>query len=105
MAKSCSFLFRYIFACIRSAYRYIARMEPATTIVSRFGGASEVASIVGVHRTRVYGWAKPREKGGTGGLIPQGHIPKLLEAARERGIPLDGNDFLLPPQPQEADHG
>ena len=75
-------------------------MEPANTIIARFGGPAEVAGITGVHRTRVYGWTWPRHKGGTGGLIPQTHIPKLLQAAEARGIQLDGNDFL--PAPQEA---
>jgi hypothetical protein len=69
-------------------------MEPAITIISRLGGFAKVATIVGVHRTRVYGWTWPQNKGGTGGVIPQTHIPKLIEAAEADGIKLDGNDFL-----------
>lgn len=69
-------------------------MEPASKIINLLGGAAAVASIAGVHRTRVYKWMRPREEGGTGGVIPQGHIPKIISAAREMGVNLSGDDFL-----------
>jgi hypothetical protein len=69
-------------------------MEPANTIISKLGGVEVVKSITGVHRTRVSNWKRPKESGGTGGTIPAKHIPKLLNAARERGIELDLADFF-----------
>jgi len=75
-------------------------MEPAKTIVDRLGGASAVASITGVHRTRVYGWMRRREDGGTGGVIPFRHAQTLLIAAADKGIALDASDFL--PAPEHA---
>lgn len=69
-------------------------MEPASTIIKALGGPAKVAAIAGVHRTRVYGWMRARDAGGTGGVIPMAHIPKLLAAARSAGVSLYGDDFI-----------
>lgn len=72
-------------------------MEPASSIIKALGGPTEVAAIAGVHRTRVYGWMKPKEEGGTGGLIPYPHVHKLMDAAKSRGLNLSGDDFIRNP--------
>lgn len=69
-------------------------MEPARTIIDRLGGPNKVATIAGVHRTRVSNWARTKESGGTGGVIPFKHVPALLAAAREAGFELSADDFL-----------
>ncbi|ODM79096.1 carph-isopro domain-containing protein [Bradyrhizobium elkanii] len=69
-------------------------LEPAQTIIQRFGGPSAVASILGVHRTRVSNWQRERAKGGTGGTIPQRYHVALLAHAQEKGIALVAADFL-----------
>jgi len=69
-------------------------MEPATTIIKKLGGPNKVAAIANVHRTRVSNWKRPREAGGTGGLIPFKHVPALLGAARQMGVDLSADDFL-----------
>lgn len=69
-------------------------MNPASRIISALGGPSKVARAVGVHRTRVSNWKRSREVGGTGGLIPQRHIPSLLAFARAEGVALSPADFL-----------
>lgn len=71
-------------------------MEPAQTIIRKLGGPSAVANLVGIHRTRVSSWQRAQARGGTGGRVPQGHIPTLLQAARERGVDLSADDFLPP---------
>ena len=78
-------------------------MEPARSIVTKFGGPSAVAAIVGVHRTRVSNWMRPREKGGTGGLLPQKYHPALLEHAASHEIELKAEDFLPPRESCTAD--
>lgn len=75
-------------------------MEPAQSIVKKLGGPSIVAGIVGVHRTRVSNWSRPKSAGGTGGLIPLKHIPTLIEAASDRNIVLTAEEFL--PRTAEA---
>lgn len=80
--------------------RYISDMEPAATIVRALGGPSKVAEIVGVHRTRVSNWMRPRAKGGTGGFVPQKHVGKLLGFAIKHDVPLTAASFV--PAPAEA---
>ncbi|WP_408636239.1 carph-isopro domain-containing protein [Pelagibacterium flavum] len=77
-------------------------MEPASTIITKLGGPNAVAEITGVHRTRVSNWKRSKAVGGTGGTIPFNHVPKLLDAARERGIPLSADDFLPAPKEESA---
>lgn len=69
-------------------------MEPANTIITALGGPSKVSLITGVHRVRVSNWKRAKEKGGTGGLIPFKHAPKLLDEAKKLGVPLSLSDFL-----------
>lgn len=69
-------------------------MEPASKIIASLGGNSKVARIVGVHRTRVWNWKRSKAEGGTGGLIPIRHAPKLIEAAKSEGISLTFEDFM-----------
>lgn len=69
-------------------------MEPAKTIVDKLGGPSAVSKICNVHRTRVSNWTRPKEAGGTGGVIPFKYAPKLIEAAAEKGVELTASDFL-----------
>lgn len=69
-------------------------MEPAKTIIEICGGFDAVAEMVGRHQTRVRRWTYPRDKGGTGGLIPSDMQAPLLEAARKRGIKLKPDHFF-----------
>ncbi|MGP3699214.1 hypothetical protein [Rhodobacter sp. NSM] len=77
-------------------------MEPARTIITKLGGPSKVAEIVGIHRTRVYSWMRPRIKGGTGGLIPMWHVPALMAAAAEAGVHIAAADFVPAAEPCET---
>lgn len=69
-------------------------MEPASTIIERLGGEARVSEITGTALTAPYRWQHAREKGGTGGLIPQKHHRTLLDYASENGIELSAEDFL-----------
>lgn len=68
--------------------------EPANTIIAKFGGHRAVADIVGKDLTRVYRWTYPRDRGGTGGIIPQSDAVRLLEHAKENGVPVSADDFF-----------
>lgn len=81
------------------------RLEPACGIIKKLGGEAKVAEIVGTGLTTPYSWQYPRENGGTDGLIPQRHHPKLLNFARENGLDLKAEDFLpIAPSTSPADH-
>lgn len=47
-------------------------------------------------------WQAPRERGGTNGLIPYRHVPKLMELAKSKGVEIDAADFF-PPTTAAAD--
>lgn len=72
------------------------KLEPAESIISKLGGPAVVASVVAVHRTRVSNWKRPKDKGGTGGLIPQQYHRILLDHARDNSIALSAEEFLPP---------
>lgn len=78
-------------------------MEPAASIIKTLGGDTVVASITGVHRTRVANWKRPKDAGGTGGAIPFRHVPALIEAARSQGITLSADSFLPPTAPHTSE--
>lgn len=66
----------------------------AARIIEKCGGHRAVAEMVGAHVSRVHRWTYPKERGGTGGLIPSAQQAPLLAAARARGIPLEPADFF-----------
>ena len=69
-------------------------MNPASRVIDKLGGEAVVAEVLATASTAPYRWQYSREKGGTGGLIPQKHHRKLLDFAGERQIPLNAEDFL-----------
>ncbi len=70
------------------------KLEPAASVIAKFGGAAETARILGVHRSQTTRWMKPAAAGGTAGRIPARHQKRLLSAARERGIALSARDLI-----------
>lgn len=72
-------------------------LEPATSIIRKFGGPSKVAEITGAHRTRVSNWMRAKESGGTGGSIPLKHASRLVAYAAKSGISVSADEFLVEP--------
>lgn len=77
-------------------------MEPARTIIERLGGEARVSEITRTAYTAPYRWQHAKEKGGTGGLIPQKYHRTLIDYAAEHGIDLAPADFMAPPVPTVA---
>lgn len=75
------------------------RCEPANTIITKFGGPTAVSRIANVSAHTVIRWRTPRERGGTGGVVPHWHVPALVSAAETLGIDVSANDFLPPALP------
>jgi hypothetical protein len=71
-------------------------MDPASKIIQRLGGEAAVAKITGTAITAPYRWQYARERGGTGGLIPQRHHRVLIDFAKAHSIVLAAEDFLPP---------
>lgn len=70
-------------------------MEPAKTVIELCGGFDAVASMTGRTSLRVRRWTYPKDRGGTGGLIPSDCQQALLEQARLRGVMLEPRHFFL----------
>lgn len=70
-------------------------LEPAKTVIEICGGYSTVAEMVGRSEVRVRRWAYPKERGGTGGVIPADCQQRLLDAARRAGKDLRPEHFFL----------
>jgi hypothetical protein len=69
-------------------------MNPASDIVRKLGGPEVVSRITETASTAPYRWQHAKEKGGTGGLIPQRYHRLLLDYAKENAIDLTAEDFL-----------
>jgi hypothetical protein len=70
------------------------KLEPAASIIDRFGGPEVVQEITGADRTRVYRWTQPKDKGGTDGIIPLKPAQTLWAHAKANGIEIPGDMFL-----------
>lgn len=68
-------------------------LDPAKSVIAKIG-IEKVAEVTGKHVSRVYRWMYPKERGGTGGFIPQADAPVLLAYARDKGIDLSPADFF-----------
>jgi hypothetical protein len=76
-------------------YRNIGRiMEPANTIITICGGFSAVAEMLDMTEIQVRRWTYPKERGGSGGLVPSGKQSPLLAAAKSKGINLTPGHFF-----------
>lgn len=70
-------------------------LDPARSVITKIG-IEKVAEVTGKHISRVYRWMYPKERGGTGGVIPHADAATLLAYSREHGIPLSASEFLEP---------
>lgn len=73
-------------------------LEPARGVIAKIG-IDKVSELTGKHVSRVYRWMYPRDRGGTGGVIPASYAPRLLRYAKANGIDLSAEEFF----PAEAD--
>lgn len=71
-------------------------MEPARSVIQKLGGEARVSEITGTSYTAPYRWQHAKDKGGTGGLIPQKHHRAILDYAREQGIEVGPSDLIVP---------
>ncbi|KQS95353.1 hypothetical protein [Rhizobium sp. Leaf386] len=68
-------------------------LEPAKSIVAKIG-IPKCAEITGKHVSRVYRWMAPREKGGTGGIIPFEDAATLIAHFEKNGIEFSHKEFF-----------
>jgi hypothetical protein len=68
-------------------------LNPAKSVIAKIG-IDKVCAITGKHVSRVYRWMYPKERGGTGGRVPQEDAEKLLAYAKDKSIDLSPADFF-----------
>lgn len=69
-------------------------MEPAQSIINLCGGYAAVAAMVARSEIRIRRWTYPKDRGGTGGMIPTDMQKPLIEAAQAKGIALTPDHIL-----------
>lgn len=69
-------------------------IEPASTIITRFGGSGPLSRRLGLDRSAVHRWALPRHRGGSDGLVPAKYHQRLLTMATAEGIALTAADLV-----------
>lgn len=72
-------------------------LEPAHSLIEKFGGSAATSKIVGCHQTQVNNWRRPRPRG-TGGIIPHWYHAKLLAAAPGLNIEVTVADLYHLPE-------
>lgn len=89
---------------------YVDDSTQAGRIIKKFGNARRLASTMAkvtgepCSPSRIYRWMHPREKGGTGGLIPSSAIEAVMQCARYEGIVLSPDELFPRPRiPNDQD--
>jgi hypothetical protein len=77
-------------------------VDPAATVLARFGGSGPLARRLGLDRSAVHRWALPKSRGGSDGLIPARHHRRVLELASAEGIALTAADLVGAPRPADG---
>jgi hypothetical protein len=72
-------------------------LDPAHTILSRFGGSGPLGRRLGLDRSAVHRWALPKSRGGADGLVPAKYHRRLLALAAAEGIALSADDLVGTP--------
>lgn len=73
-------------------------LDPAQTVLSRFGGAGPLSRRLGLDRSSVHRWALPKARGGCGGLVPAKYHQRLLALAASNGVRLTPADLIGVPE-------
>lgn len=66
----------------------------AARVIARCGGVAAVARLTGRAAVSIHKWRHPKEKGGTGGLIPTEAQVLLMDAASRGEVDLTPADFF-----------
>lgn len=77
-------------------------LDPAASIVAKFGTLKKLADAAGVSESRACRWRLPKEVGGTGGIIPSTRQQRILDWAAQNGVKIGPEDFFSGPKSKRA---
>lgn len=66
----------------------------AHQVIEKCGGVAKTAELIGRSESWVYRWTYPKDKGGTGGLVPRSAQEGLLAAASAGKVDIEPADFF-----------
>jgi len=66
----------------------------AKNVIQKSGGVGKISQITGRAESSIYKWTYPKEKGGTGGLIPAEAQAELMAASMRGEVDLCAEDFF-----------
>ena len=69
-------------------------MEPAKSVIKKFGGARKLAKLLGAAPSTIYRWTYPYSRNGTKGMIPAERQGDILRAAQMLGIELTAGELI-----------
>jgi hypothetical protein len=69
-------------------------MTIAKRIIEKCGGVAKTAALIGQSESWVYRWTYPKDKGGTGGLVPRSAQEALLAASKDGKVQIAPADFF-----------
>lgn len=78
---------------------YVEDRTQAGRVIAKFKNARNLAAMMQdvtgkrCDPSRIYRWMHPKEKGGTGGMIPSSAMPDVLKCARLSGVVLTEADL------------
>lgn len=71
------------------------RKEPAFSVVSTLGGVRATAALLEIDPSAVSRWLTAKDKGGTGGVIPQKYWRPILRHAKYSKLEITISDLAL----------
>jgi len=73
-------------------------MNIAEQVIKKCGGVARTAEITKRTESAVYRWTYPKEKGGTGGIVPVDAQHAIMAAARDGKVEVTADDFFARPE-------
>lgn len=70
-------------------------MTPAKQIIDKCGGVAATAQLTGRTLASVYKWDYPKERGGTGGVVPRSAQDIILAASKRGEVDVSLRDFYV----------
>lgn len=68
-------------------------MQPARSVVDKFGGCRQLARILTIHPSTISRWTSSAAVKGTDGRIPQKYWGRIIVAAQDQGFTVTANDL------------
>lgn len=66
----------------------------AERVIEKCGGVARTAALIGRSESWVYRWTYPKERGGTGGMVPRSAQESLIRLSQKGEVEITPLDFF-----------